>query len=354
MSIEDYIEIKPEFTVDKYTDHSAPTAKPGSFVTCDNYIPKRGRIESRLGITVLAHTPDTSWVVTWDPENPVFSGAHTTTPSESGELAICRWILKFSAQSTMGRNALTGTILFTALSTTVWGGYATVCTAQAKQGTTSLGISELAAIVSGGQGSPAHCYGMRAETVKLAADGNHYPGDSANNTTASMITMWIYPLNANAGAASEYYIIFGTTADPAFSVRHFDTNLQFYAANSAGGAGLVGSLNIIAQGQWQFIACWKDFAKGRSGIYHYNDVTKVETWTSATTVPSGSHFRMVSANVTIGGDVIFTTPGGGRYLDDSDAFHGYIDYLTLWDALYTNNTSNVTLARDIRNLHKSL
>lgn len=352
MSLSEYIELRPEFTVDKFIDHAAPTANPGSFVQLDNYIPKKGYIESRRGIAELLHTPDTSWVVPWDPENPIYSGMHTVTPSET-EMARCVWILKFSSQATMGRNARTGTILFTALSTTVWSGYATLGYAQYKQGASSLVISEQAAIVSGAQGNPAHCYGMRAETARLVTDGNRYPGDSANNTTAAMLTMWIYPLNANPSAASEYYLIFGTTAGPAFSVRHFDTNLQFYNSISGGGTQTLALNSIVTPNQWQFVAFWKDIGKGRFGIYHYNDVTKVETYTSGTTTPSGGHFLMVSGLITMGGDVIFTSPGGGRYLDDSDAFHGYLDYVTLWDTLYTNNSSNVTLARDIRNLHKA-
>lgn len=350
MSISEYIEIKPEFTVDKFTDEAAPTANPGSFVQLDNYIPRKGYIESRLGISVLSHTPDTSWVIPWDPIT--YSGDHTVTPSES-EIARCRWVMCFSAISTLGLNKLTGAILFTALNTTVWGGYATNGTAQYKQGTSSLVISADPLIVSGAQGSPAHEYGMRAELAPLVAAGNHYPGDSAANTVACMLTMWVYPLNANGTAASEYYMIFGTTGDPAVSFRHFDNDLQSYVANSAGGASAKNLLGVMAQNQWQFVAMWQDFSKGNRGIYHYNDVTKVETYTTSTTIPNSNHFRTVSGNVSMGGDWIFTAPGGGRYLDTSDAFHGYIDYITLWDSLYTQGSSNVTLARDIRNLHKA-
>jgi len=69
--MKDYKEIRPSFTVDKFVDGQAPTANDASFQDMTNFIPRRGSIRSRLGITELTHTPDTTGQLydpTKDPE----------------------------------------------------------------------------------------------------------------------------------------------------------------------------------------------------------------------------------------------------------------------------------------------
>ena len=46
-----YIDIKPDYTVDKSIDNSAPTAKNNSLTTLKNYIPDQGCVNTREGIS---------------------------------------------------------------------------------------------------------------------------------------------------------------------------------------------------------------------------------------------------------------------------------------------------------------
>ncbi len=54
--MKDFIDIKPEFTLDKGIDNASPKAGPSSFTTLTNYIPEQGCISSRRGISELSFT----------------------------------------------------------------------------------------------------------------------------------------------------------------------------------------------------------------------------------------------------------------------------------------------------------
>ena len=92
--MKDYREIRPEFTVDRFTDITAPTANINSFARLVNFIPKKGRVETRFGIGELLHTPDT----TVDP----VTGIDPTTDVR------CRMVLDFEdyekTNSALGTN----------------------------------------------------------------------------------------------------------------------------------------------------------------------------------------------------------------------------------------------------------
>jgi hypothetical protein len=49
--MKDFIEIKPEFSLDKDLDNASPTAKVNLFSVLRNYIPEHGGIITRRGIT---------------------------------------------------------------------------------------------------------------------------------------------------------------------------------------------------------------------------------------------------------------------------------------------------------------
>lgn len=364
MSVEEYIEIRPEFTVDKYTDHAAPTAKPGSFPVCDNYIPMRGRIESRLGITVLAHTPDTSWVIPWDPENPIYSASHTTTPSES-EFARCRVILKFESQTTPGLNALTGNNLYNRY-TGYGGAEASMVTSYygAKQGTYSLYLGSDTAIKSSYQSRDSNYnYGLWTAIPHADAAIYNMPGQSGVETRTCLVSFWCYiPSHAHGG--SNFFFTFGngSVGDNSFQARYWlcgsqSIRYQWSHNNTSWSTTtyqtpyyIPSDDNYLSVGVWHFLAFWVDGAKKNTGFYHYNASTGYE-FSQITTVGSTYKLGQSSARQTIGPDAYYNPGQSGNQTDVSNQIHAAIDYWTMWDSLYTNYTSNVTLCRDIKNLH---
>ncbi len=51
-----YIDIKPDYTLDKGVDNSSPTAKQNSFTSLTNYIPEQGAITTRKGMSEFDFT----------------------------------------------------------------------------------------------------------------------------------------------------------------------------------------------------------------------------------------------------------------------------------------------------------
>lgn len=365
MSLSEYIELRPEFTVDKFIDHAAPTANPGSFVQLDNYIPRKGYIESRRGIAELLHTPDTSWVVPWDPENPIYSGMHTVTPSET-EMARCRVILKFEEQANPGKNALTGNNVFERY----WGlgtAEASMVTSYygAKQGVYALYMGDDTAIKSGYQSRDSgYHYGLRG--VVPNPDPFNWPCYSGADTQVSFVSFWCY-IPSHAKGGSNYFFTMGNTSNAsgqAIVFRYWlcgsgSIRYQGWYTSTAGGSSnlfvqtpyyVAADQEYLTAGIWHFFAVWTDLsAKKNIGFYHYRSDTGYEHYAINCAGLTGRFLK--AGRPTIGPSCFYNAITSGYKTDVSDQILASIDYWTYWDSIYTNNTSNVTLARDIKNLH---
>jgi len=169
---------------------------------------------------------------------------------------------------------------------------------------------------------------------------------------ACLITAWIYPFTA--AGDEETFVEFGDTGSGkgAILFRMFDDDLQFNAWDSAQAS--IADENIdgkIAANQWYFVAGWCDAKKGTHGIYLYNDVTKVEYYTADLTGSVNRHFYYYSASFSLGGSFPSFSVDGWR--NGTDSFNGYIDYITMWDLLFTTKSSNITLIRAVRDMHKA-
>lgn len=366
MSISDYIEIKPEFTVDKFIDEAAPTANTGSFVKLNNYIPGRGYIATRLGINVLKHTPDTSWVMPWDPGNPIFSGMHTVTPSES-EWARCRVILTFESQEKPGLNLLTGNNLYNRY----WGygtAEASMVTSYygAPQGTHALYVGDSTAIKSAEyQGrSSSTKYGLWTPIPHADSMWYAMPGQSGVDTTTCLVTFWCY-IPAHVKTGSHYFFTFGNYSGVpknCFYARYYRSaggsiKYQSLFCNHLGGAVNIvdakfapNQSGFLTAGVWHLLAFWVDGEKKSTGFYHYRADTKYEHWV-ITPLPGKIKLYSTSARQTIGPNAMWNAGQSGQTTDASNQILAAFDYWTMWDKLYTNYTSNITLCRNIKNLH---
>jgi hypothetical protein len=353
--VKDYREIRPDFTVDKFTDGQAPTANINSFQKLVNFIPKSGRIQTRLGIGELVHTPDTSGSGWQDIEEAV-PGDPVYLDPPTADFATIQAILPFNTTvaCAMATNILDGsTNLYLSAGVSVSRSGGVTGTSLLKvEGTHSLIMTNDTADNSQGAGNPADIYGMRTAN----AFASWMPGANSSNVTAFMLTYWIYPFAANAGSNAEVHILFGNvqagTGKQPLQLRHFDTQLQYYVTNQAGGnqSGHLG--NCMVQDEWQFIAFWHDFATGFRGFYHYTKDGKVETMSASENAPSANYFYPSSSYNTINANSNWDAGLGQPMPDNSDAGHFCMDYLTMWSKpMHLNNSSNITLVRLIRDLH---
>ena len=336
-----YPEINSKFTLNKWKDGASDTRFNYELQELKNYIPGKGQIETREGITVLAFTPETTlWYPHEDPTYTIESSGPGGT-----EIALCGGVFRFEETATIGWNAINNDPVFTALYTTTWGGKSQVSNVILKEGNGSLWMIE--------NGTSDKLYGLRSPW----AHPFYFAGWTGKTTNVQLWTYWFYPTTASLASNAEWHMMAGNTSTAylyAFATRHFDKNLQAWAISTASNVlRNYTHFDVVAEDQWQFVAFWYDGVHGQSGLYHYNDVTKVETITSSTTDLTTSSFRIHSTSITIGGKYVFTGAGGGHYSDDSDAFHGFFDYFTVWYSLFSENTSNLTLIRAIRNLHRS-
>ena len=65
-----YYPVQYPFTLDLNWDPRDESQPSGTLQRLVNYIPKGQILVSRSGITVVTHTPDTSWGVPEDPKDP--------------------------------------------------------------------------------------------------------------------------------------------------------------------------------------------------------------------------------------------------------------------------------------------
>ncbi len=346
----EYISIDRFMTLNNWKDGAADTRENREFQILKNYIPGRGEIRTREGITCFAHTPAGTGGGPPDPWDPTNSPEYTI----SAETATCRLILRFESLATIGQNAIDLTTPFSPLQSVAYDATADVQSGSVyKEGVNSILMTQNTALQTSCGTSNEKVYGLRTNTANYPS---YMPGDTADSTNVCMVTYWVYPLNVGPAAAAEWHCTFGNAqvagSKGALGVRHFDDDLEGYY----GIDGVAWNQEIIpaimVQDRWQYVAFWADGVNGHWGLYHYDDVTKVETWTANDTL-AFANFYTHSSNATINGKT--QADGvGGTYSDTSDAFNGYMDYFTLWDSLFVTKSSNITLVRALRDLHKSM
>jgi hypothetical protein len=349
--MKDYREIRPEFTVDKFTDGQAPTANVNSFQKLVNFIPKKGRIETRLGIGELVHTPDTSGSQ-FDLEDSTPGDPVTVSAGDPADFATIQLIMPFNLpdQSSLITNIIGPNAYMSAVWSVNYSGGVTVWTDDKKEGLSCCMMSDDTAVNSGGCGNPAIPYGFRTAN----AFPGYMPGLVGDNCTAFMMSYWIYP--HRDGAAAEVHFIFGNegwgAGNQSLSFRHFDDDLQMAWNNQTGGNATEAIAAKIVANRWHFICGWQDFATGFRGLYHWDDTINAETFTANESPPSGDYFYPSSSYNTINGQMYWSPDAGVMRTDSSDAYHGLMDYITMWSKpMHIANTSNITLARWLKNLH---
>jgi hypothetical protein len=341
-----YIEIEQRMTLNAWKDGVADTRENREFQILSNYLPLKGEIRTREGITLFTHTPsasDTPWFPHESPE-------YILSPSET---AVCKAVFRFESTATIGLNSVDAVTVFTALTTSNNSGSSTVDnTNRIKDGLGSL-LMTTNTVENTDAGETPALYGLRSQTEFPS----YFIGDTGGTTTVQLWTYWFYPLTASLSSNAEWHMQSGNSGDitdVAMGVRAFDKDLQAFWTDTAGGTVRQYTIaGVVEEDRWHFAAAWFDSDNGNSGLYHYDDVSKVETYTARNTETYSSHFLIHCSQVTIGGKYDFNGPAGGNITNASDGFHGNIDYFTVWDSLFTNNSSNITLIRIIRDLHKS-
>jgi hypothetical protein len=111
--MKDYKEIRPEFTSDRFIDGQAPTANLNSFQRLSNFIPAKGEVRTRLGITELPHTPDTTGTA-WNPEDYSPGDPVYIDEVPDGDYAVIEAIFPFNSTASLGYNLLDGSLIFSA------------------------------------------------------------------------------------------------------------------------------------------------------------------------------------------------------------------------------------------------
>jgi hypothetical protein len=308
-----------------------------------NFVPKLGEIYTRLGATPFLFTGSTTATEPFPIDTPIYT--------LEGETAVCVAVFRFNSQAEIGLNSINGLNVFTPLSTVNYSGMGTISVTASKEAPASLFMTNKSADTKW-VGTSNWVYGLQS----LNATPDYFPCDSGRVTRATLLTMWVMNKDViTSGTDSEYFLIMGALSSPSFGlfIRQFDDTLQFSITASSGGTLIsYASSSCFTQGQWLFVAFWCDFEKGNRGHYIYDDTAKTETILVATVGKTLNFLRSCGAT-TIGGRRRYDAGGLGWYMDSSDAFHGHFDYFTMWNKLYTNNTSNVTLIRKIRDVHKA-
>jgi hypothetical protein len=305
--MEDYIPLS-RLSLNLQKDGASPTRNPNELQVLKNYRCNPGGIYTRKGITVLTHTPSTT------PADFPETGWYPV----GAETAQCLIVFKFENSSDLCFNSVQSNLVTDIWSTMVtlnYSGKSTNTILRSKQGTHSFDFNNITT-ENTNCGNPARIYGMYMNNAKKPS---WFIGDTAENTKSWMVTMWIYPYRDN-------------------------DNEELYSNQI---------VNVIVKNQWHFVATWCDFVNGNRGLYHYDDVTKTETVTANTFAGPNRGFYVASAHMSLGGKRTFNALAGGYYCDVSESYHGQMDYMTHWTNLFTDNTSNITLVRAIRDLHKA-
>jgi len=343
-----FIEIKPEYTVDRFTDRSAPTANRNSFSRIVNMIPGEGNVSTRFGISELAHTPDTTGTA-WNPED-YSPGDPVYVDGDPVDYSIIQAIFPMNYSASMGDNLLNSQNIFSAANSIIQSGKCTVYLPQKVEGRASMIMTDNTAINTAA-GEPPRPWGMRS--LGPAWIPSWFPGKNSA-VKSFLITYWIRPEHDNSNA--EWHFNIGNDCNggvPTIMLRHYDDDLQVHWIGSSGGTAKDYQASAaIAKDQWQFIAAWHDFQTGFSGLYHYNADTLVERYTAQETSPQAANHYYISSSVnTIGGRMYWDVTSGTYRTDLGQAYHGMMDYITMWSKpMHLNNSSNITLVRLLRNL----
>lgn len=338
-----YYPMQYPFSVDKDDDETNDQQPSGFFTSLVNYLPVGQIIQSRKGITTFSHTPDTSGTV-WNPETYTDCAEVTPTPFFGADFAVIQAILPFNATASMGVNLLNTKTIATAMYDISLSSNCDVYTLEKKEGAGCIIMTNDTAVNSAGQGGTR---GMRFITNPW---GTWMPGHSAGLTNKFLITYWVYPFTDVGNAM--WHFTFGNSGDPAvlaFGIRQFNQNLQSYWQDSAGNTISQDTIsNSVYANEWNFIAAWCDIDTNYQGLYLKND-TVGEIYTANENIITGGHFYTHSSTNTI--NAKFTWTGDGYVCDASDAYHGLMDYVTMWSRpMHLNNTSNITLVRLIQGL----
>lgn len=334
-------------TLNIWKDGVATTRSPNEFQLLKNYIPARGEIRTREGITLFTHTPDMTNV--WTPETP---GQTWPTDPPVGDFGRIMAVFPFNTTASIGNELLSGDLVYSALGDLGTGGsgHAFINTVDLIEGAGSLMMDDNIVRNPAGDG---RVWGMRT----LNAFPSYMPGDPGETTNKFLITYWIKPYTAAASSNAEWHFTFGNDTSglkQAAGFRHFDDKLQSFWYDS--GASTLGGFDIasiVVPNQWQFVAAWFDGDTGFDGLYHYNASTFAENYQIATRilgVPK-NHFYHHSAANTVNGDYAWNVAGSANYTNAAAAFHGLIDYCTMWSQpMHINNSSNITLVRMVRDM----
>jgi hypothetical protein len=140
-------------------------------------------------------------------------------------------------------------------------------------------------------------------------------------------------------------------------LRHFDTNLQYAAYNEEHGSVEFSQQisNCMVQDAWNFVAAWSNNNLDHAGLYHWDETNKTER-TDIQAVGGGTgHQYKLNSTTAVNAKLTWNATSQSYLPDTSDRCACVYDYVTMWSRpMQLNNTSNVTLARTIRNLHATL
>jgi hypothetical protein len=345
---DEYIKVKHPLSLNKWAEETSTYANKGDLSELKNYIPERGCLNTRRGITGLAFTPQTTqqgWIPVTS-NQPYPPGVNTATD----DFAVIQAIFPMNSSASAGVNMLDGTLVYSmaGLGHTIESGRCTVIPTYKVEGVASLILTDDTA-ANPYAGNPARLWGART----INAFPQYMPGGSSQPANAFLLTFWQYPFTISGNA--EWMFNFGNDANggvPPMIVRNFNSSFQVYWTGSAGGTAENFARDNLNANQWYFHAMWLDFESGFAGLYTYDAVTLQEDWTASesTGVPGGHFYTSSSAN-TLSGRQAWNVSASAFMTDASQAYHGCIDYITMWSKpFHQNNSSNVTLARVIKNM----
>ena len=244
-----YIDIKPDYTVDKSIDNSAPSAPNNSFTTLKNYIPDQGCINTREGINEFS-----------------FGGGAPYDPSADPD---CLMHLKFEGNPSTFRDCEIQGAGFMQVSASR---SISATTSQKKVGSYSLYLDYW--MPGGGTGLFYH----KKNNVLPAG----FPGQGG--TGDCIISWWSRFDNITD---STIHII---QHDPVSLVGGFSTQAvdvgggwwwRWYVTNAAGGnSSLTDTQLQIWTGRWYHVGVWSSNTLGKIGMILWRDDTGTEKYSS--------------------------------------------------------------------------
>lgn len=295
MSLRDYIEIKPKMTVNKEADIASGTTPHNSFSSLVNYIPRRGCVETRKGISSLSHTPDTTGepVVPYDP---------STDPN------VIIWT-KFDTTATLYDDEIQGASWWQATAGNTYS-----ASASRKEGTGSF-YSDYYTLPGAGLNQSVNKPYSAMESIS-------FPGFVAG-THNYLMCIWYRPTYLPADSAGVSFEISrnDNTQPGGFFFRAESGVLPNYRihsfiTNAAGGGNSLTSSITLVQGRWYHLSFWCSETVGNSGMVVYDQANDTEE--SQVFAPAALHQGTYSAGATTGYEfkISTTTRCGRGHLDD--------------------------------------